>query len=204
MERRFFSRRVMALTPSTMLALGTPLPAFDLPLVNTGSLNSLQLTGKPVLLMVICAHCPFVKHVEPELTRLEQDFAGRVQLVGVSSNSLITHPQDGPEQLADQARRLGWQFPYLLDEQQSLARDLRAACTPEFYVFAEQADGLQTLRYRGQLDGSRPGNDQPLNGQDLRDAMHAVLDGTAVNPDQQASVGCNVKWNPGHEPEWFG
>lgn len=204
MERRFFSRRVMALTPSTMLALGTPLPAFDLPLVSAGRLNSQQLMGKPVLLMVICAHCPFVKHVEPELTRLEQDFAGRVQLVGVSSNSLITHPQDGPEQLADQARRHGWQFPYLLDEQQSLARDLRAACTPEFYVFAEQADGLQTLRYRGQLDGSRPGNDQPLNGKDLRDAMHAVLDGTAVNPDQQASVGCNVKWNPGHEPEWFG
>ena len=204
MERRFFSRRVMALTPSTMLALGTPLPTFDLPLVSAGRLNSQQLIGKPVLLMVICAHCPFVKHVEPELTRLEHDFAGRVQLVGVSSNSLITHPQDGPEQLADQARRLGWQFPYLLDEQQSLARDLRAACTPEFYVFAEQADGLQTLRYRGQLDESRPGNDQPLNGKDLRDAMHAVLDGTAVNPDQQASVGCNVKWNPGHEPEWFG
>ena len=134
-ERRFFSRRVMALTPSTMLALGTPLPAFDLPLVSAGRLNSKQLMGKPVLLMVICAHCPFVKHVEPELTRLEQDFAGRVQLVGVSSNSLITHPQDGPEQLADQARRHGWQFPYLLDEQQSLARDLRAACTPEFYVF---------------------------------------------------------------------
>ena len=204
MELRFLSGRVMALTPSTMLALGTPMPAFDLPLVNTGSLNSLQLTKKPVLLMVICAHCPFVKHVEPELTRLEQDFTGKVQLVGVSSNSLITHPQDGREQLADQARRHGWQFPYLLDEQQSLARDLRAACTPEFYVFAAQADGLQTLRYRGQLDGSRPGNDQPLNGQDLRAAMNAVLDGTAVNPDQQASVGCNVKWNPGHEPEWFG
>ena len=204
MELRFLSGRVMALTPSTMLALGTPLPAFDLPLVNTGSLNSLQLMGKPVLLMVICAHCPFVGHVEPELARLEQDFTGKVQLVGVSSNSLITHPQDGPEQLADQARRHGWQFPYLLDEQQSLARDLRAACTPEFYVFAAQADGLQTLRYRGQLDGSRPGNDQPLNGQDLRAAMNAVLDGTAVNPDQQASVGCNVKWNPGHEPEWFG
>ena len=194
----------MALTPSTMLELGTPLPLFDLPDVSGGNLTNERLDSRPVLLMVICAHCPFVKHIEPELTRIDHDYGQRVQMVGVSSNSLITHPQDGPQQLADQARRHGWQFPYLLDEQQSLARDLRAACTPEFYVFAEQADGLQTLRYRGQLDGSRPGNDQPLNGQDLRDAMHAVLDGTAVNPDQQASVGCNVKWNPGHEPEWFG
>ena len=131
----------MALTPSTMLALGTPLPDFALPEVQGGQLDSRQLVAKPVLLMIICAHCPFVKHVEPELSRLEQDYGDRVQLVGVSSNSLITHPQDGPQQLADQARRHGWRFPYLLDEQQSLARDLRAACTPEFYLFAPQAEG---------------------------------------------------------------
>ena len=194
----------MALTPSTMLALGTPLPGFALPLVQGGQLDSRQLVAKPVLLMIICAHCPFVKHVEPELSRLEQDYGDRVQLVGVSSNSLITHPQDGPEQLADQAQRHGWRFPYLLDEQQSLARDLRAACTPEFYLFAPQVEGVQTLRYRGQLDGSRPGNDTPLDGRDLRAALDAVLTGAPVNPDQTASVGCNVKWNPGHEPEWFG
>ena len=194
----------MALTPSTMLALGTTLPSFDLPQVSGNRLNSRSLDQRPILLMVICAHCPFVKHVEPELTRLDRDFSDHVQLIGVSSNSLITHPQDGPEQLADQARRHGWNFPYLFDEQQSLARDLRAARTPEFYLFSAEADDRQTLRYRGQLDGSRPGNAQPLNGQDLRAALDAVLSGSPVNPEQTASVGCNVKWNPGQEPEWFG
>ena len=194
----------MALTPSTMLALGTTLPSFDLPQVSGNRLNSRSLDQRPILLMVICAHCPFVKHVEPELTRLDRDFSDHVQLIGVSSNSLITHPQDGPEQLADQARRNGWNFPYLFDEQQSLARDLRAACTPEFYLFSAEADGRQTLRYRGQLDGSRPGNAQPLNGQDLRAALDAVLSESPVNPEQTVSVGCNVKWNPGQEPEWFG
>ena len=194
----------MALTPSTMLALETPLPSFSLAAVAGGSISNADLNEQPVLLMVICAHCPFVKHVEPELTRLDDDFGDRVQLIGVSSNSLITHPQDGPQQLADQARRHGWRFPYLLDEQQTLARALRAACTPEFYLFAPQTNGLQTLRYRGQLDGSRPSNEVPLNGIDLRAALDAVLRGDAVNPDQTASVGCNVKWNPGQEPEWFG
>ena len=196
--------RVMALTPSTMLALGTGLPGFDLPQVTGGQLNSRSLDQRPVLLMVLCAHCPFVKHVEPELTRLDHDFSDAVQLIGVSSNSLITHPQDGPEQLADQARRHGWSFPYLLDEQQTLARALRAACTPEFYLFSPDGEGLQSLRYRGQLDDSRPGNAQPLDGRHLRAALEAVLTGALVNQDQTASVGCNVKWNPGQEPEWFG
>ena len=195
--------RVMALTPSTMLALSTPLPGFDLPQVTGSRLNHRSLDQRPVLLMVLCAHCPFVKHVEPEITRLDHDFSNAVQLIGVSSNSLITHPQDGPEQLADQARRHGWSFPYLLDEQQTLARALRAACTPEYYLFSSDGEGLQSLRYRGQLDGSRPGNDQPLDGRDLRAALEAVLTGALVNSDQTASVGCNVKWNPGQEPEWF-
>ena len=187
-----------------MLALGTGLPVFDLPQVTGGRLSSSSLDQRPVLLMVLCAHCPFVKHVEPELTRLNHDFSNAVQLVGVSSNSLITHPQDGPEQLVDQAKRHGWSFPYLLDEQQTLARALRAACTPEFYLFSPDSEGQQTLRYRGQLDGSRPGNDQPLDGRDLRAALEALLTGSWVNPDQTPSVGCNVKWNPGQEPEWFG
>ena len=113
--------RLMALTPSTMLALGTGLPDFELPQVTGGRLNSSSLDQRPVLLMVLCVHCPFVKHVEPEITRLDHDFSNAVQLVGVSSNSLITHPQDGPEQLAEQAKRHGWSFPYLLDEQQTLA-----------------------------------------------------------------------------------
>lgn len=207
----------MVLTPSTMLPLGHPLPAFRLPVVSgeltqrspgtTSLMSELgrdDLPNQPVLVMLICSHCPFVKHVEPELSRLEQDYGTAVQLLAVSSNSLITHPQDGPKQLADQAKRWGWSFPYLLDEEQSLAKALRAACTPEFYLFDADANGLQTLRYRGQLDGSRPGNDVPLNGVDLRAALDAVLAGQAVNPEQRPSVGCNVKWNPGQEPDWFG
>ena len=195
----------MALTPSTMLPLGTELPGFHLPRVTGGTVRHDDLDPRPVLLMVICAHCPFVKHVEPELTRLDAAFSDRIQIIGVSSNSLITHPQDGPEQLADQARRNGWGFTYLLDEQQTLAKALHAACTPEFYLFARaDSDSPQTLRYRGQLDGSRPGNDVPLNGQDLRAALDAVLSGAEVTGEQIASVGCNVKWNPGQEPSWFG
>ena len=195
----------MALTPSTMLPLGTELPGFHLPRVTGGTVRHDDLDPRPVLLMVICAHCPFVKHVEPELTRLDAAFSDRIQIIGVSSNSLITHPQDGPEQLADQARRNGWGFTYLLDEQQTLAKALRAACTPEFYLFARaDSDSPQTLRYRGQLDGSRPGNDVPLNGRDLRAALDAVLSGAEVTGEQIASVGCNVKWNPGQEPSWFG
>ena len=142
METVWICSAAMARTASTMLALGTPLPAFRLARVNgdqvnggAGTFASTDFEQQPILLMVLCAHCPFVKHVEPELTRLDHDFSNGVQLVGVSSNSLITHPQDGPAQLADQAQRHGWSFPYLLDEQQTLARALRAACTPEFYLF---------------------------------------------------------------------
>jgi len=194
----------MALTPSTMLPLETVLPAFSLPTVEGGELASSDLDQRPVLLMVICAHCPFVKHIEPELTRLEQDYGQQVQLLAISSNSLITHPQDGADQLADQAKRHGWSFPYLMDQEQSLAKALQAACTPEFYLFAARAKARHSLRYRGQLDDSRPGNNQPLSGADLRAAIDAVLGDRAVNPEQIASVGCNVKWHPGQEPVWFG
>lgn len=186
-----------------MLPLGTELPAFSLPTVTGGRLNSQDLDSRPVLLMVICAHCPFVKHIEPELTRLDQDYSNSVQLVAISSNSLITHPQDGQEGLADQLNRLGWSFPYVMDQEQTLAMALQAACTPEFYLFASDRSKAATLRYRGQLDESRPGNDQPLDGADLRAALEAVLDGGQVTGSQRASVGCNVKWHPGREPDWF-
>ena len=215
METVWICSAAMARTASTMLALGTPLPAFRLARVNGDQINGDQINGgtfastdfgqQPILLMVLCAHCPFVKHIEPEITRLENDFGSRVQFVGISSNSLITHPQDGPAQLAEQAQQHGWAFPYLLDDQQVLAKSLQAACTPEFYLFSQHSKGSSpTLLYRGQLDSSRPGNDQPLDGSDLRAALHAVLMGTPVNQNQVASVGCNVKWNPGQEPEWFG
>ena len=215
METVWICSAAMARTASTMLALGTPLPAFRLARVNGDKVNGVQdnsgtfastdLEQKPILLMVLCAHCPFVKHIEPEITRLENDFASRVQFVGLSSNSLITHPQDGPAQLAEQAQRHGWAFPYLLDDQQVLAKSLQAACTPEFYLFSHDSKGSSpTLQYRGQLDSSRPGNDQPLDGSDLRAALNAVLTGVPVSQNQVAAVGCNVKWNPGQEPEWFG
>ena len=214
METVWICSAAMARTASTMLALGTPLPAFRLARVNGDKVNGVQVKAdtfastdfeqKPILLMVLCAHCPFVKHIEPEITRLENDFASQVQFVGLSSNSLITHPQDGPAQLAEQAQRHGWAFPYLLDDQQVLAKSLQAACTPEFYLFSQDSkDSSPTLQYRGQLDSSRPGNKQPLDGSDLRAALNAVLTGTSVSQKQVASVGCNVKWAPGQEPEWF-
>ena len=202
----------MALTPSTMLPLGEALPAFQLPVVSgtlrTGdtaaTLSDSELLAQPLLLMLICAHCPFVKHVEPELSRLAEHYSPEVTLLAISSNSLITHPQDGPEGLRHQAEQRQWRFPYLLDEQQSLAKALKGACTPEFYLFSPNEAGLQSLRYRGQLDGSRPGNDQPLDGRDLRMALDAVLNGQPVSGEQRPSVGCNIKWHPGQEPPWFG
>ena len=195
-----------------MLPLGEALPAFRLPVVSGGlrngvaaaTLSDSELPPQPLLLMLICAHCPFVKHVEPELSRLAEHYSPAVTLLAISSNSLITHPQDGPEGLRHQAEQLQWRFPYLLDEQQSLAKALKGACTPEFYLFSPNEAGLQSLRYRGQLDGSRPGNDQPLDGRDLRMALDAVLNGQPVSGEQRPSVGCNIKWHPGQEPPWFG
>ena len=195
-----------------MLPLQHPLPQFSLPLVSGhapwSSLDELvksdDLPERPLLVMLMCAHCPFVKHVEPEITRLEADFGDQITLLAISSNSLSTHPQDGREGLRYQADHHGWRFPYLLDEQQKLAKNLRGACTPEFYAFAPDANGTQTLRYRGQLDASRPGNDQPLNGADLRAALRNIQAGTPVSEMQLPSVGCNIKWNPGQEPPWFG
>ena len=202
----------MALTPSTMLALGSALPAFRLPVVSGGLsqtaaaevLNSNELPAQPLLVMLICAHCPFVKHVEPELSRLADDYSSAVTMLAVSSNSLTTHPQDGPDGLRHQAEQRQWTFPYLLDEQQNLAKALKGACTPEFYLFSPDGSGHQTLRYRGQLDSSRPGNDVSLDGRDLRMALDAVLNGQPVSAEQQPSVGCNIKWHPGQEPPWFG
>ena len=199
----------MVLTPSTMLPLASGLPPFHLQVAEgtgrTGNVDSTSLPHRPVLLMLLCSHCPFVKHIEAELSRLDHDYSDRVTLLAVASNSWRTHPQDGPEALAAQAGRHGWSFPYLLDQEQSLAKALRAACTPEFYLFApDPSTGAQTLRYRGQLDGSRPGNGQPVTGADLRAALDAVLSGIAVNPQQRPSIGCNIKWHPGQEPQWFG
>ncbi|MCP9849598.1 thioredoxin family protein [Cyanobium sp. Morenito 9A2] len=188
----------MALTASTMLALGTPLPPFSLAQLGGGRFSNADLPGLPVLLMVLCAHCPFVKHVEAEIGRLERDYSKRVQLLGVASNSLTTHPQDGPEGLAEQRSLQGWRFPYLLDGDQTLAKALRAACTPDFFLFND----AHVLAYRGQLDGSRPGNGQTADGADLRAALGAVLNGQRPGAGQIAAIGCNIKWHPGQAPDW--
>jgi len=188
----------MVLTPSTMLPLGTSLPSVELEQVwgpqgeQRAVWSSAALQPQPVLVLFLCAHCPFVKHIEPELSRLERDYGSRVQIVAIASNSTLTHPQDGPLGLQEQARRNGWSFPYLFDASQAVARAFQAACTPDLYLFDHQ----HHLVYRGQLDASRPGNDQPLNGRDLRSAIEALLAGKPVSPEQQPSIGCNIKWHP--------
>jgi len=206
----------MVRTASTMLPLGTKLPDFELemvsglnlspndPLEGLSKIRSCDLIKRPLFLMVICAHCPFVKHVESGITNLFNSFGDDVQFLAISSNSIITHPQDSPEFLASQANKLGWKFPYLFDSDQKLAKSLKAACTPDFYIFWPSDDGDLKLRYRGQMDGSRPGNDVPLSGEDIRLTLASLLRGKGISADQKPSIGCNIKWHPGMEPEWFG
>ena len=206
----------MVRTASTMLPLGTKLPNFELEMVSglnlspddpfegVSNIRSADLIEKPLFLMVICAHCPFVKHVESGITNLFNSFGNDVQFLAISSNSTITHPQDSPELLASQANKLGWKFPYLFDSDQELAKALKAACTPDFYIFWPSVHGDLELRYRGQMDGSRPGNDVPVNGENIRLALDTLFKGGDVSADQKASIGCNIKWHPGKEPEWYG
>ena len=206
----------MSRTESTMLPLGTFLPDFDLEMVlgiqgsvpyernNLRKISRDMLSVKPILIMVICAHCPFVKHVELEITKLEKDYGDFIQMVAVSSNSLITHPQDGAEFLARQANDHQWGFPYLIDANQDFAKALNAACTPDFFLFSLSSNSYHQLEYRGQLDNSRPGNSIPITGEDLRTALDLVLKGKKVFADQKPSIGCNIKWHPGKEPSWFG
>ena len=206
----------MVRTASTMLPLGTQLPAFELAVVSGVNLapddslkglshvSNFELTKRPLFLMVICAHCPFVKHVESGITNLFNSFGNDVQFLAISSNSLETHPQDAPEFLASQANQLGWKFPYLFDSDQKLAKALKAACTPDFYIFWPSPDAGSTLRYRGQMDGSRPGNEIPVSGDDIRLALGSLLKGEDISANQKPSIGCNIKWHPGMEPEWFG
>jgi peroxiredoxin len=193
----------MAMVESTMLPLGTAAPTFELTDVVSEEVISLGTfaEARALLVMFICRHCPFVKHVEQELARLGRDYGPRgVGMVAISANSLQTHPQDGPEHLQAQAQAAGFTFPYCFDETQAVAKAYTAACTPDFFVF----DQDKTLVYRGQLDDSRPGNGLPVTGQDLRAALDAVLTGQAMPGDQRPSVGCNIKWTPGNEPDYFG
>ena len=192
----------MALTPSTMLALGTAAPEFRLPDVVSGKTISLStFTGKKALLaMFICRHCPYVVHVREELARLGRDYAKKdVGIVAISANDVANYPDDAPAKLKAMAKELGFAFPFCYDESQQTAQAYTAACTPDFFLF----DASRTLVYRGQLDDSRPGNGKPLTGRDLRAAIDAVLAGKPVSPDQKPSVGCNIKWKKGCEPAYY-
>jgi peroxiredoxin len=192
----------MARTPSTMLPLGTPAPDFSLPDVVSGKMVSLQdFNDTPALLvMFICNHCPYVKHVQAGMAQMARDFqTPGIGVVAICSNDVNNHPDDSPELMKKEARDAGYTFPYLYDESQGVARAYRAACTPDFFLF----DGRRRLVYRGQMDDARRGNDLPVTGKSLRDAVDAVLSGRPVSANQVPSLGCNIKWKPGREPDYF-
>jgi peroxiredoxin len=183
----------MALTESTMLPLGTKAPAYDLPDTISGknvSLDSLT-TGAGTVIMFICNHCPFVTHVQSELVRLARDYQPKgIQFVAISANDVANYPEDSPENMARFARKNGFTFPYLYDETQEVAKAYGAACTPDFYIFNQGDECV----YRGRLDDSRPGNNIPVTGKDLRGALDALLAGNQIFQDQKPSIGCNIKW----------
>lgn len=183
----------MARTESTMLPLGTAAPSFRLPDVVSGELVSLdRFRGKKALLvMFICRHCPYVKHVQGELARLGEDYAQKeLGMVAISSNDASAYPDDAPESLREMALELGFRFPFCYDESQETARAYDAVCTPDFFLFDES----RRLVYRGQLDESRRGSDIPVDGRDLRAAIENVLNGRPVDPHQKPSIGCSIKW----------
>ena len=185
-----------------MLPLGTPAPDFALPDVVTGKTVSLtDLAPAPALLVAfICNHCPYVKHIQAGLAQMARDFQTRgVAVVAISSNDVVNHPDDNPELMRVEAQSAGYRFPYLFDETQSVARAYRAACTPDFFLF----DAGRKLVYRGQMDDARRGNTLPVTGRDLRAAVEAVLASQPVSSQQIPSLGCNIKWKPGQEPDYF-
>lgn len=192
----------MALTPSTMLLpLGTAAPEFRLP-DTTGRIVSLaDFAGAPAyLVMFICNHCPYVKHIRSSLAAFAREYQAKgVAIVGINSNDVERYPDDSPERMKEEVRAAGYTFPYLFDETQEVAKAYRAACTPDFFLF----DRDRKLVYRGQYDDSRPGNGIPVTGRDLRAALDAVLAGRPVPADQKPSMGCNIKWKPGNEPDYY-
>ncbi len=192
----------MVMTPSTMLSLGTPAIDFSLPDTDGKTVSLSDFEGsKALLVMFICNHCPFVKHVRSGLAALCSEYQGkRVGIVGVNSNDVETHPDDSPAMMKREKAEVGYTFPYLFDATQETARAYRAACTPDFYLF----DADRKLVYRGQMDDSRPGNGIPVTGKDLRAALDAVLAGRRPHAEQRPSIGCNIKWKKGNEPEYFG
>ena len=191
----------MVRTASTMLPLGTQAPDFSLPECDGGTVSLSDLAGKKALLVIfMCNHCPYVNHVADQLKSLSDDYLAKdVAVVAISSNDADKYPDDSPEAMSKEKAERGYAFPYLYDADQSVAQAYAAACTPDFYLF----DADQKLVYRGQLDSSRPSSDIPVTGEDLRAALDAVLAGDAPSSQQRASLGCNIKWKPGNEPDYF-
>jgi len=189
----------MVKTASTMLELGTAAPPFSLPEAVSGETVSLEdFSGKPLLVMFICNHCPFVKHLRDALAKFGEEYESKgLAIVAISSNDAENYPDDSFEKMAAEKADAGYTFPYLYDEDQSVAKAYRAACTPDFFLF----NGEHQLAYRGQFDDSRPGNDRPITGGDLREAATLALAGSPVPPDQTPSIGCNIKWKDA--PDYF-
>lgn len=191
----------MVLVPSTMLPLGTPAPAFSLPEPHAGRTVSLSdFDGAPALLVAfLCNHCPYVKHIADHFAAVAADFQmDGAAVVGINSNDVTTHPEDDADNMKHEVEWRGYTFPYLFDETQEVAKEYRAACTPDFFLF----DANRRLAYRGQFDSSRPGSEEIVTGRDLRAAMGAVLAGEEPSPMQLPSIGCNIKWKAGNEPGW--
>ena len=192
----------MVKTASTMLALGTIAPEFELPDVVSGDTISLSTfsDSKALLVMFICQHCPFVIHVREELSQIGRDYSDRLAIVAISANDVANYPNDSPEKLKQMAEEFNFNFPVCYDETQEVSKSYTAACTPDFFLF----DADKKLVYPGQLDDSRPGNNLPVTGKDLRRAIDLVLEKKEIDLEQKPSIGCNIKWKPGNEPDYFG
>jgi peroxiredoxin len=193
----------MARTPTVQIPLGYTAPDFLLPETVSGKMMHLsELKGQVASVVIfICNHCPFVIHVQDELVRVANDYSAKgVSFIAISSNDAVNYPQDGPDQMREHALKVGYPFPYLYDESQEVAKAYTAACTPDISVF----DSSLRCVYRGQMDSSRPGNDVPVNGEDLRSALDKLLAGKEVSKEQTPSIGCNIKWRAGNEPDYFG
>jgi peroxiredoxin len=187
----------MARTPSNMLELGTQIPAFSLLDTDGNKVSDRDFTAKPLLVLFICNHCPFVIHVRDQIAAIGADYSKQgVGIVAINSNDVANYPDDSPENMKSEKSRAGYVFPYLFDENQTVAKAFKAACTPDIYLF----DKEHKLAYRGQLDDSRPSNKVPVTGKDLRAALDALLKGLRVPSEQKPSLGCNIKWKPGNEP----
>ena len=190
----------MTATLSTMLELGTPLPSFQLPDVNGIRISSDQFQTAPGLLVVfMCPHCPFVRHIRKDLAQFAREYQDKgLDIVAINSNDSIAFPDDTPEGMKEETTKAGYTFPYLVDESQEIAKSFQAACTPDFFLF----DRDRKLVYRGQFDSSRPNNQIPITGSDLRAAADAVLENRSPSDNQKPSIGCNIKWKPGNEPRY--